>query len=72
MNNEKQWWKSTTIQGQIVIALGLALEVLRAFYGITLIEKDELAQAVAAGFMLIGIAMGVYGRIKATKLISLN
>ena len=71
MDKQKNWYTSTTIQGQIIIAIGLTLEVLRAFYGISFIEKDELAQAIAAGFALIGIAMGIYGRLKATKVIAL-
>lgn len=72
MSIEKQWWKSTTIQGQIVVAIGLILSVLKALYGIDLLGQDELSTAVTAGLTLFGIAMGVYGRIKATKLISLN
>ncbi len=71
MNNQKNWYQSTTIQGQIVVAIGLALEILRAFYGVSFIEKDEVSQMVAAGLTLVGIAMGIYGRLKATKLIAL-
>lgn len=70
MNNQKNWYQSTTIQGQIIVAIGLALEILRAFYGVSLIEKDEVSQIVTAGLTLIGIAMGIYGRLKATKLIA--
>ena len=71
MNNEtKKWYSSTTLQGQIIIALSLSTQLIQAVWGFSLIGSEELTTGVAAVFTLIGIVMGVVGRIKAnTKLV---
>lgn len=56
---EKKWYLSTTIQGSIVSALGLVVQVLKLP-----IASDELSAGVAALFVLVGVGMSIYGRVK--------
>jgi len=55
----KQWWASTTIQGSLVSALGLAVQVFKLP-----VATDELSAGVSAIFVLIGIGMSIWGRVK--------
>ena len=55
----KSWYLSTTLQGTIVSALGLLVQVLKLPIG-----TEELTAGISAVFILIGIGVSIYGRIK--------
>lgn len=57
--NTKQWWASTSIQGNVVSAVGLLVQVFKLP-----LAPDELSAGVSALFVLIGIGVSIWGRIK--------
>ncbi|MEK7578856.1 MAG: hypothetical protein AAB456_04070 [Patescibacteria group bacterium] len=56
---EKRWFASTTIQGNIVAAVGLLVQLFKLP-----VLGDEVSQVVSAVFVLIGVGVSVYGRVK--------
>lgn len=62
----KPWWQSKTILGLVVTALG---PILAQHLGFTDAETEELVGALA---VIVGVALGVYGRRKATQPIGLG
>jgi len=56
---KKVWFKSTTLQGQIITTLGLLINWLNLP-----ILQSEGESAVSAIFILVGIGMAICGRIK--------
>ena len=56
---EKPFYLSTTIQGQIVAALGLIVQLFDLP-----VLSEEIQPTVAAVLTLIGIGVSIYGRIK--------
>lgn len=66
MNDKKPWWQSRTIIGAII----LALTQLSSLLAPDTIRAAEIATLVEAAFTLIGLAMVVIGRLRATKKIA--
>ena len=60
MDGTKKWYESLTLQGQLVQVL-VALSITLGFE----FESESLSIAVQGFFAAVGIAMVVYGRIKA-------
>jgi hypothetical protein len=57
----KKWYKSTTIQGQIITVLSL----VATWTNLTeIILPEEIKGIVVGSFALVGIGTSVYGRIK--------
>ncbi len=55
----KIWYKSTSLQGNIVVVLGMLVKWL----GLPVLT-DEVTAGVSAVFVLIGVGYAIYGRIK--------
>ncbi len=54
----KKWYTSKTLQGQIITAIGLLVELLH----LPLVQ-DEVNSLVSVVFTIAGIAMSIYGRV---------
>jgi hypothetical protein len=66
MIGQKKWWTSKTIQGGVITMLMFILTVS----GVDL-DKGLVTEFVGALFHLIGIAMVIYGRVKAQTSLTL-
>lgn len=55
----KAWYTSTTIQGQIVAAFALLVQVFKLP-----VTTEEVSTGVAAILAVIGIVMTIIGRVK--------
>jgi len=60
MENSKVWYKSSTLQGQIVTVLGLLIRV----FNLPIIG-DEAGAIVGSIFILVGVVYSVWGRVKS-------
>lgn len=58
----KIWYKSTAMQGNIITIAGLLVKWL----GLPVL-KDEVDVIISTVFVLIGVAMAIIGRIKAKQ-----
>jgi len=56
---EKKWFQSTSIQGSVVSALGLLVQVFKLP-----VASDEISSGVSAVMLLVGIGVSIWGRIK--------
>jgi len=65
MNDSQPLILSQTFQGAIIALIGFVLQIFKVQIG-----NDELTTIITSLFTVIGIAMAIYGRIKATKTIS--
>ncbi|NQU99401.1 MAG: hypothetical protein HQ538_01570 [Parcubacteria group bacterium] len=54
----KVWYKSATLQGNIVTGLGLLIQLFKLP-----VASDEVSSGISALFVLIGIGYSIYGRI---------
>lgn len=63
----KNWYESTSIQGGIVAALGFIVNLLSTHYHYQLISTADLTFGVAGMMQVVGIVMGIYGRVTATQ-----
>ena len=66
----KRWFQSKTIQGQIVAAVNVVVMLIESFVGVSLIGTAELTQLVSATTTVIGLTMGVVGRVRANTRIT--
>lgn len=69
LNDSQPWYSSRTIWGSI---LAIVVPVLAMFLHITVTDADtqQIAALLAGAGGLVGGALAIYGRIKATKTIS--
>lgn len=68
MSDEKKlWYQSTTIQGDIIVVIGLLVRVLDMP-----ILEDEIKAIVSALVTVIGIVMVFIGRFKAKKVVGFS
>ncbi len=67
----KKWYDSMTIKGQIITALSLMVNILNYYYGISLIGNEDLTTFVSVIFTLVGVVMGIRGRVRAITRLSL-
>lgn len=65
----KPWYLSTGIQGGIVAGIGLVMSLLSAHYGWAIVSNDALTATVADVMQVVGIVMGIYGRLTAKQVI---
>jgi len=56
--DNKIWYKSTSLRGNIIVALGLIVK----WTGLPVIAS-EIEAGVSAVFIIIGVVMAIYGRI---------
>lgn len=64
-NGTKPWWMSTTIQGIFVMVLGIVISKSH-----TTVSTDDLQSVVGVVCEAVGMILGVWGRIKANKVIA--
>jgi len=56
---DKIWYKSASLQGNIVVVLGMLIKWL----GLPVLQ-DEVTAIVSALFVLIGVGYAIWGRVK--------
>ena len=62
MTGKKQWWKSKTLQGLAIVALGIASKKFGWGLG-----DEQTARLVADTLEIIGLGYAAYGRATAKK-----
>lgn len=69
MQTYKPWYTSTSIQGSVITALGFVLSFVQQHYVVN-ISTADVTFYVSSVFSVIGIVMAIYGRAKATTILT--
>lgn len=64
MEGSKHWYESTTLQGSIISALVLTVNIFKWEVG-----TEEITHFITILFGLVGSVMTIYGRFNATRVI---
>ena len=65
LNGTEKWWQSRSVWGSVVAFVALVV----SFFGLTVAPEDQemLVGGIVAVVGAVGAAIGVWGRVRATK-----
>jgi len=72
VETSKLWYNSVGLQGSIIALIGLIFGVLNLVFKVEIANSNEISQAVAGAFSLVGIVMTWIGRARATQKIGFS